>query len=82
MYKEAYPDKYLFSSPYHNMSNVYRAFMLEVGNEQTTISRTVPSIINSLSNAGGLFESFGYMIFIINVLLISPIDMLEFFFAV
>lgn len=82
MNKKAYPDKYLFNTTYHNMSNIYRAFMFECGGQSAVVNRNVPNILDTLSDAGGLFECLGYISFFINIILIAPLDSLEFFFAV
>lgn len=78
MNKEAYPNKSLFKG---RQSEVLRAFMFQVGDRKRYITRTVPGLFDVLSETGGLFESFKYILSFLNVMLVMPIDTLEFFFA-
>ena len=79
MFKQAYPDKYLFAG---RQGNVFRAFMFQVGAQKETIHRTVPNYLGQLSILGGLFVSFAYLNAIINFCFFDPFDLIDFFYAV
>lgn len=55
--------------------------MFQCGGTKTYVSRTVPGLLIQLSSAGGLFNCFKIILGFLNFTLITPIDTLEFFFA-
>lgn len=55
--------------------------MFQVGGSKRYISRTVPGLFDVLSEVGGLFQSIRYVLSFLSIILVVPMDTLDFFFA-
>ena len=78
MFKEAYPDKYLFAG---RQGEIYRAFMFQVGGTEVKVTRDVPDILAVFAESGGLRDTLSLLGLLINTIFFLPIDRLEEFFA-
>ena len=78
MFKQAYPDKYLFAGRH---GDIYRAYMFQCGGFKTIIERKVPNYLTLLGDTGGLFDCFRTVNLLLSLFFFDPIDMMEFFYA-